>query len=904
MNPFLLRSVISYSSSDIYMKHLFALTALLFSFLQISAQTKVSGIVQDAVTGEPMIGATITYEAGKGVATDLDGLFEFSLPAGTYQIEATYVGYKAQKQEVQVGATQLRMQFLMESETMSEVEIIGDIAIDRKTPVAFSNISPLKLREELGTQDLPMILNTTPGIHATQSGGGDGDSRVTIRGFENRNVAVMVDGIPMNDMENGSVFWSNWFGLDVVTRSMQVQRGLGASKLAIPSIGGTINIMSEGIEEKSKVVIATEYGNNNNARLTVGLNSGRLKNGWGVTSAISARYNEGWVENLGSKQLFYFLKVQKQFEKNSFSLTAMGSPQTHNQRNGRQRIGYYDEEYAAKQGVDTAAYPGQDYGLRHNEFWGLVSRTRFDSGAEEEILSSRVNYYHKPIVNFKHLWTPTAKFALSNVVYASFGNGGGTAASNNPKDGNGQTDFNKLYYENTHGSYGVFNIYFPQYDTSLVNDTNKYKAEHYLLSRENNHVWYGFLSTLKYKASDRLELSGGVDGRYYRTNRYAVIYDLLGADYAVPAGIGGGDLNSSDNGVRYEGDRFDYNIRSYVQQGGVFALAEYKEKRWSAFVNATASFSMYNRVDYYAPKNEDGSFANSGWQNFPAGTIKGGLSFNINEQMSVFANTGFISRAPMMANAFVSSTVNMYSNLENEQIRALEGGYIYNDKKLRLAANGYFTLWNNKPVVDSKNVAGDQYYFNVPGMNARHMGGELEINYKVDKKLNIEAAFSLGDWRWISDGTAIITNESGNVIVDTVQFGANGILVGDAAQLQTSLGIRYSPIKGVYIKPRITYFDKYYSRFDPESLVGEDANRQSWQIPAYYQLDINMGYSMEVNQRKNQLGLKLNLMNVTNSTFITDALNNEYDPNNFDAASAGVYMGLGFRWNVGASYTF
>ena len=55
----------------------------------------------------------------------------------------------------------------------------------------------------------------------------------------------MINGVPVNDMENGSVYWSNWAGLSDVTSAMQVQRGLGASKVAVPSIGGTINIISK-----------------------------------------------------------------------------------------------------------------------------------------------------------------------------------------------------------------------------------------------------------------------------------------------------------------------------------------------------------------------------------------------------------------------------------------------------------------------------------------------------------------------------------------------------------------------------------------------------------------------------------------------------------------------------------
>ena len=58
----------------------------------------------------------------------------------------------------------------------------------------------------------------------------------------------MVDGVPMNDMETGQVYWSNWSGLDLVVKTFQVQRGLGASKLALPAVGGTMNILTGGNE--------------------------------------------------------------------------------------------------------------------------------------------------------------------------------------------------------------------------------------------------------------------------------------------------------------------------------------------------------------------------------------------------------------------------------------------------------------------------------------------------------------------------------------------------------------------------------------------------------------------------------------------------------------------------------
>jgi outer membrane receptor for ferrienterochelin and colicin len=60
----------------------------------------------------------------------------------------------------------------------------------------------------------------------------------------------MVNGQPVNSVEDGLVFWSNWSGMADVSQGIEVQRGLGASKLAISSVGGTINIITKTTEAK------------------------------------------------------------------------------------------------------------------------------------------------------------------------------------------------------------------------------------------------------------------------------------------------------------------------------------------------------------------------------------------------------------------------------------------------------------------------------------------------------------------------------------------------------------------------------------------------------------------------------------------------------------------------------
>ena len=125
-----------------------------------------------------------------------------------------------------------------------------DIAKVRETPIAVSTISPAEITLKVGNLEFPEIMNRTPGVYTSKQGGGYGDSRMNLRGFDQRNTSFLINGQPVNDMENGWVYWSNWQGLTDVASGIQIQRGLGASRLAVPSVGGTISIFTKAAELK------------------------------------------------------------------------------------------------------------------------------------------------------------------------------------------------------------------------------------------------------------------------------------------------------------------------------------------------------------------------------------------------------------------------------------------------------------------------------------------------------------------------------------------------------------------------------------------------------------------------------------------------------------------------------
>lgn len=213
------------------------------------AQSAVTGKIVDE-TGAPLIGASVTVPGtSQGVSTDVDG--NFTLKTDAKEIEISYVGYVPTKKPVTGPNARLGIiQMEPDAVALQDVIVMQSVAVQRKTPVAVSTVNAEEISYKLGGQEFPEILKSTPGVYVTKDGGGFGDSKINMRGFQAANVAVMVNGVPVNDMEWGGVYWSNWAGLSDVTRSMQTQRGLGASKISSPSVGGSVNIVTNGIEAK------------------------------------------------------------------------------------------------------------------------------------------------------------------------------------------------------------------------------------------------------------------------------------------------------------------------------------------------------------------------------------------------------------------------------------------------------------------------------------------------------------------------------------------------------------------------------------------------------------------------------------------------------------------------------
>lgn len=854
-------------------KSLQRLFACLFLLLTITgysfAQGTVTGKVVDANTKEALPGAPVSIKGtGSGTTTDLDGNFTLKVKNTNVTLEISYVGYNTKDLTINLSRDKNIGTILMSSNstTMSEIVVTSSsVAIDRKTPVAVSSIGSTYIEEKGSSQEFPELLKSTPGVYATKTGGGYGDGRINLRGFNSENVAVLINGIPVNDMENGRVYWSNWAGLTDVTRFMQVQRGLGASKVAVPSIGGTINIQTKSTDVNQGGNVFYGIGNDGYNKLGFTYSTGLTDKKWAVTISGNKIVGNGWADGLKFEGYNYFFNVSKLINSHhTISLTGFGAPQKHGQRSSRQTI---------------TRWKNAPEGLKYNYDWG------YKNGQEVAV---RNNFYHKPQFSLNDYWTINEKSTLSTALYASFGNGGGGSYSTD-----GTVTFDK-FRAGGYNQTDPASTYAP-YNLDLVVDTNAMSADGHakawLQAAHNNHQWFGLLSTYTHKLSDHVDLMGGLDLRTYTGEHYTEVTDLLGADYVL------NNANVNNPGQRSGvGDKISYYDKGRVRWEGLFLQAEYNKNNLSAFVSLSGSNTSFQRTDYFKYLNSDPN-QTTPWQNFFGYMTKGGANYNINEHHNLFANIGYFQKAPFDNAVFLNNRNLINQDAKDQKILSYELGYGFRSTNFRANLNLYRTRWNDRTFTYSRTISGQQYFANILGVDALHEGLELDFSFKPTSKLSLSGMASFGNWKWASNvGETQIFDQNQNVVDVLKGVYIKNLKVGDAAQTTAALGLDYNVFEHIKVGLNYNYYGDLYAYFDPLSRRDPTSSKQALKMPTYSLLDVNTRFNFNIGTFKASLFANVN--NLFNTEYISDAN---------DAAmlsQASVFFGFGRTYTTGLKINF
>ena len=895
---------------------------MFLSTLTVFSQSKVTGTVVDGEFNQPLAGASVTIKGTKtGTATDFDGKFEISTSEKSGVIVISYLGFETKSVSFTITGNSVNVGSIVvtpDAGQLEEVVVIGkgiiDVAKERKTPIAVSTIKAAEIQAKVGTADVTQAMVNTPSVYVAGQSGGYGDSRITVRGFQQDNTAFLLNGQPINGMEDGKMYWSNWSGMSDIANFIQIQRGLGSSKLAISSVGGTVNFVTKATEKSEGGNVSMGVANSDYFKSTATYNTGMMKNGFGASVMLSHWQGDGYNQGTRGEGQNYFISFgYKANDKHNFNFLITGAPQSHDQ-NFTKRISDY-----------------LGFGRKYNNNFGYLNG---------QYISERTNFYHKPVANLNWDFNINSTTSLSTVLYASWGRGGGTGSY-----GGGKRSISEInpYTGSSQSTY----INFDQiYANNLADADGIGSGSNYAIRASmNNHAWYGVVSNLKKELNKNLNLNFGLDLRTYNGDHYRQISNFMGLNgwtesrflrdnnHVIP---NPNTLPSASNTVTQsyninpwhaffntasDDQKIDYDYSETISYGGVFGQLEYSNENLSAFFQGAVSNQTHQRFDYYDYQDayqDSEKVSNIGFN------VKAGGGYMITENHSVYANAGYYSRQPYHDNIYLNFTNQVNPLTENEKVLGLEAGYTFKSKIFTASLNGYRTTWEDR-VVTTSNVqaanavigstpvlAGDVIFTSNQGVKQVHSGIELDFVVKPVDKLDIKGFASFGNWEYEGKAISRKFDENLNLLVET-EADLDGGKVGDAAQTTWGLGAKYEIFERFSIDADWRNYDNLYA-----NVVAKD----NLELPNYDLVDAGISYKMLVGKDKqNSVNFRFNMNNVFDEVYLSELTTNIKADTFISGTSGPTYQsagrvykgiadsnqgffGLGRTWNFSIRYNF
>ena len=887
----------------------------LFGIVMISSallgQSTVSGTVTDA-DGNALPGANVVVQGtALGAAATLSGAYSVSVPNGTYTVTASVVGYTSESATVKVSDSNASASFSLASSSVAlgGVEVLAD-RVDNTSAIPYDDYTKADIDFRLGGRGLPKALATLPNVYVENGGGWD-DENVYVRGFDDRYTSYLINGIPMNDMENGNLYFSNWSVLADVASVVQVQRGAGSVNLATPSLGGVVNFMSMPASSEASVVVKQEAGQHAYSKTAVTINTGLMMDGkLAMVASASKRtadrlfavgtYTEAWS--------YYFNTSYSFNENNRLEFVALGSPQIHGQSFWNNRVSNYSHELARDMGVaeeDLRTEYGMDYNPRADNldtpFTGqkaTASWLPFDGWNNRSadmysstLINERENYFHKPIVQLNSYNKLNDTMTLASSLYYSGGEGGGSGSAGSIRwkaDGSGR-DYDETIRRNSLDFVDGFG----------------YQSRGILRGSRNNQSTVGVVSKLDMEVSDTVSMTFGVDIRTATVEHYREVYNLLGGDFYYNTS----NPNwTEDQKRRTLGDKVFYDYTNTVDWMGGYAQVNYDDgmgtNGFAMFGTTSASYT--NQDHFTLDNNKIEADGEMGYQ------MKVGGSRALSDTWQLFGNMSYSAMTPSLDKVINDYNNTLNGSFENEKATWLDVGARFKSANGQWAGsmNYYYALWSDRNQSGtSESLDGTESFFSITGLNELHTGLEYSVAYQPIPVLRIDIRGHESDWRFtdnLSYSYNEIEGDAGSE--ETLALYVKDVMVSGAPQSQNVIIVTgfFNRLK---VSGEVQSFSKQYPRWgydgnieDLAFLLGED---NTFAEDAYVTGNttlVNFVSSYTTELMGKDVTLSASVFNAMDELYVGDFVD-AYDGSG-DVSNLRVRVGQPRSYNIGVTINY
>jgi len=771
---------------------------------------------------------------------------------------------------------------------LPNITIVSDRTNEDILARPISLLTQSQISKTYTTNDLPLVLSELPSIYSySQNGNGIGYSTLSMRGFDQRRIAVNINGIPQNDPEDHNVYWIDFPDMASNLEFIEVQRGAGRNNYGFASVGGSINL------------VTSNFVNQKGVKLFFGS---------------------------GFQEFSAFNTIKHNTTK--FSLEASSGLIPTNSNNTFYSV------YSRFSRINSFGYRDQSFAELNSYFFGFA---RFDEG-----LSTQINIFGGPIrdglayYGIPKEYVYDKSLRLLNYNYWSYDSTGKNVSYTQSRRPQEIEEFSQPHFEllndiklaeNSHIRSALF--YYTgkgywDYDATGWTDAQSFELNErngYPNAKDpKNPIIRGFVDNKQFGWIP----SFSFDGDPFRLR--------LGGEFRYHTSIHWGKLRYAED--LPENYNPDYMFYYYEGERIISSLFT----SYTRPITSNLSFDIDAQLVYhkYAIHNDKAgnfyrTFYTKDGEKIASGKLfdvnylffnpRVGIEFNFNPQNKLFAFAAITSREPRMANlynaseAFTGKTPKFESFYDSTNKRVIydftkplikpetlydfEVGYnlafdnLLASDNLNFSTNFYYMLYSNELVKSGQlDVFGDPIDGNAP--RTYHLGVELALKYVINL---------FGDYNLIFNGNATLSR---NKIVDYPFELGNGKKVkldgNDIAgfpSLLSNLRLSFSNTN-LFISLHYQYVGSYRTdnfgdllKTDPriKEYLGWDYYVDNT-LDAFGILNFDFVYNLKTFEYLNNVQLQLKVNNITNKLYAAGAEGKEF----FPGAERNIFLGIGIEF--------
>ena len=791
------------------------------------------------------------------------------------------------------------------------------------------NLSTDEIDNDDGTEvsNISSLLQGSKDAFVNTAGYTFGAARFKMRGYNSEYTEMYMNGIEMNDIEGGRVYWGTWGGLNDMMRNRQYSNGIDLNQFSFGGLGGASYISTRASKYRKSTGASYAIGNRSyRNRLMLTYATGMMNNGWAIAASTSKRWaKEGYQEGTSYDAYAYFLSVEKKFnDKHSLGLTVFGSPSKRGKAGGSVQEAYdlTDNNY-------------------YNPNWG------YQNGEKR---NAKVATSHRPHFMLTHYHNPTEKLTVTTSVAYAMGTYSTTALDwYNTRDP--RPDYYRYlpsYYDDPTAQAAVTEEFKENHQLDWdsfykVNKANENGRSSYII--EDRKTDYSRLTgnmLINYELSHTVLIDGGLSYSAYKGRHYKTINDLLGGEYYLDIDKyaerdfpNDPDMIDNDltnpNKVRKEGDVLGYDYDMNQNKAKAWLQTSAKFEKIDLFASINLSHTSFWRTGYMKNgKFPDHSYGDSKKQEFLNYGAKAGITYKINGRNYVYAQGYYGTKAPYIRNAYVSPRTRdiAVENLTDEKIMSFEGGYHLRAPRVKARITGFYTEFKDQTQVYSFYNDLFRSYTNqiLSGIDKQNMGVEMGIEGKISSSLSTTAVVAINQNIYTNRPTGIVIqdNDAVQLAEPTTIYQENFYQSGP--QSAYSLSLKYTNPHFWFVTISANYFQNNYLSFNPARRTTEAVSNESgtvhvepgseqWnkiinqeKLPDAFTLDVFARKTWRVNEHYFYLNVGVN--NILNNTdFVTggyeqrrfdykdnpnDSNVDKFPPKYFYAYGVNYFISLGF----------